>query len=135
MAVRHLYLARHAEPDADGRLTPRGARQAGLLGRRLAGLPLSSVAHGPLPRATATAALVAAELGGGVPLTELDAAGDYVPHVPSPQEIHPDHRAGVSAFLDGVSAEEQARGAELAAEAIRRWTGPEPERTTATTSS
>lgn len=126
MAVRHLYLARHAEPDADGRLTPRGARQAGLLGRRLAGLPLSSVAHGPLPRATATAALVAAELGGGVPLTELDAAGDYVPHVPSPQEIHPDHRAGVSAFLDGVSAEEQARGAELAAEAIRRWTGPEP---------
>lgn len=71
MAVRHLYLARHAEPDADGRLTPRGARQAGLLGRRLAGLPLSSVAHGPLPRATATAALVAAELGGGVPLTEL----------------------------------------------------------------
>lgn len=30
MAVRHLYVARHAEPDDDGRLNERGVQQASL---------------------------------------------------------------------------------------------------------
>jgi probable phosphoglycerate mutase len=126
MSVRHLYLARHAEPDDHGRLTDRGAQQAVLLGRRLSDVPFGSVHHGPLPRATETAQLVARQLGSQVPVVELDAAGDYIPHVPSPDEVDPEHRAGVMAFLADVSPGEAAQGAGLAAEAIRLLTGPEP---------
>lgn len=125
MPVRHLYLARHAEPGDHGRLTARGVRQAELLGQRLSKVPLGSVHHGPLPRATETAQLVARQLGNQVPVTELEAAGDYVPHVPSPDEVDPEHRAGVMAFLADVSSAEAARGAELAVEALRLLTGPE----------
>jgi probable phosphoglycerate mutase len=125
MSVRHLYLTRHAEPDAGGRLTERGARQAELLGRRLSSVPFASVQHGPSPRATDTARLLARELESSVTLTKLDAAGDYVPHVPSPNEIEPEHRASVTAFLADVSSEEGSRGAELAAQALRLLTGPE----------
>jgi probable phosphoglycerate mutase len=46
MAVRHLYLTRHAEPDDEGELTDRGVRQALLLGRRLSDVPLTGVLHG-----------------------------------------------------------------------------------------
>ncbi|GEP36338.1 hypothetical protein NPS01_00010 [Nocardioides psychrotolerans] len=60
-----------------------------------------------------------------VPVIELDAAGDYVPHLPSPEEVDPEHRAGVMAFLADVSSEEAAQGEGLAAEAIRLLTGPE----------
>ena len=125
MSARHLYLARHVEPDDDGRLTARGVQQAVLLGRRLANVPFGSVQHGPLPRATETARLVAGQLGSQVPVIELDAAGDYIPHVPSPDEVDPEHRAGVMAFLADVSSGEAAQGAEFAAEAIRLLTGPE----------
>lgn len=125
MPVRHLYLARHGEPGQDGGLTQRGVEQAVLLGRRLAAVPFSSVRHGPLPRAAETARHVADQLERRVPAAELDAAGDYVPHVPSPDEIAPEHRAGVTAFLAGVTPEEAARGARLAAEAVRLLTGPE----------
>ncbi len=125
MSVRHLYLARHAEPDDDGRLSERGIQQAALLGQRLSGVPLGSVQHGPLPRAAETARLVAHHLGSDVPVVELEAAGDYVPHVPSSGEVDPEHRAGVEAFLAGVSSAEAARGARLAAEAVHLLTGPE----------
>jgi broad specificity phosphatase PhoE len=126
MSVRHLYLTRHAEPDDEGRLTERGVRQAELLGLRLSSVPFGSVRHGPLPRATETARLVARQLGGQVPVIELEAAGDYVPHVPAPHEVDPEHRPGVMAFLADVSSEDAARGVEFAAEAIRLLTGPEP---------
>lgn len=125
MPVRHLYLARHAEPGDDGRLTERGVQQAELLGRRLSQVPFGSVQHGPSPRATETAHLVARQLGTQVPVVELEAAGDYVPHVPSPEEVDPEYRAGVMAFLADVSSAEAAQGAELAGEAIRLLTGPE----------
>lgn len=124
MSARHLYLTRHAEPDDDGSLTEQGARQAELLGRRLARVPFASVQHGPLPRATETARLVAGQLTGQVPVVELGAAGDYVPHLPTPDEVDPEHRPGVTAFLADVSADEAAQGAHLAAEAVRLLTGP-----------
>ena len=95
-----------------------------LLGRRLSTVPFGSVQHGPLPRATETAQLVAQQLSSPVPVVELEAAGDYVPHMPSPDDVDAEHRAGVMAFLADVSAEEAARGAELAAEAIRLLAGP-----------
>jgi broad specificity phosphatase PhoE len=125
MSVRHLYLTRHAEPDDDGGLTERGVQQAVLLGRRLSDVPFGSVQHGPLPRATETAEHVARQLVSQVPVLELAAAGDYIPHVPSPDEVDPEHRAGVMAFLADVSSEEAVEGARFAAEAIRLLTGPE----------
>lgn len=126
MSVRHLYLTRHAEPDDDDGLTERGIQQAAMLGRRLSNVPFGSVQHGPLPRATETAQLLARELGSQVPVIELAAAGDYIPHVPSPAEVDPEHLAGVMTFLADVSSGEVERGAELAAEAIRLLTGPRP---------
>lgn len=125
MSVRHLYLTRHGEPGEDGRLIERGARQALLLGRRLASVPFTSVQHGPLPRATETAQLVVGQLKSQVSAVELDAAGDYVPYVPSPEEVDAEHRAGVMAFLTDLSSGEAAQGARLAAEAIRVLAGPE----------
>jgi probable phosphoglycerate mutase len=83
------------------------------------------VQHGPLPRATETAQLVAEQLGSQVPVVELNVAGDYVPHVPSPAEVDPEYRDGVMAFLADVSSREAAQGAKLAAEAVRLLTGPE----------
>ena len=83
MSSRYLYLARHGEAIDEGELSPVGRRQAELLGERLAGVPLTSIAHGPLPRAAATAAIVAARLP-GVPVTVSEVADDYVPFLPDP---------------------------------------------------
>ena len=83
VAVRHLYLTRHAEPNDDGELTERGVRQAMLLGQRLSDLRLTSVLHGPLPRAKETAQVVARQLARQVSVTQLDAVGDYIPMCPT----------------------------------------------------
>lgn len=105
---RQLYLARRGEPTADGSaLCDRGTRQATLLGERLAGVPIAGLHHGPLPRAAATARLVAAELP-GVPVQELAAAGDYVPHVPGPDEVDPAYADAVRASLADVGRHELA---------------------------
>lgn len=125
MSVRHLYLTRHAEPNDDGELTERGVRQAVLLGQRISDMPLTAVLHGPLPRAAETARVVARQLASQVPVTELEAVGDYVPHVPTADEVEPEFRAEALAFLADVSTSEAAHGAALAAEAIRLLTGPE----------
>lgn len=133
MAVRHLYLVRHAEPGDDGELTERGARQAELLGRRLSDVPLTSVLHGPLARAAATARLVAQQVACDPPVAALEAAGDYVPYVPAPGELDPQHEDVVRAFLADISPVEAEEGTALAAEAVRLLTGPSAERRTCTT--
>ena len=97
--------------------------QAARLGSRLAGVPLAVVHHGPLPRAAATAGVVAAQLP-GVPVREHEAAGDYVPHVPGPGEVEPEYAEAVLASLVDVTAEEAQHGAALAAQAIDLLTGP-----------
>lgn len=124
MSVRHLYLARHAEPGEDGGLSERGVVQARLLGKRLSKVQFTSVRHGPLPRAAETARVAVQRFGSAVPVTEHAAAGDYIPHLPLPDEVDPEHRSGVMAFLAEVTADEAARGAELAAKAIQLMTGP-----------
>ncbi|GAA2388704.1 histidine phosphatase family protein [Streptomyces glaucosporus] len=125
-AARHLYLARHGEATPDeSALTLAGRRQAELLGERLRGVPLSAVHHGPLPRAEETARLAAGRLD-GVPLHRSEAAGDYVPYVPAPEELPPEWAGGMPRRLGGVAAEERERGAELAREALARFTGPVP---------
>ena len=121
-ATRYLYLARHAEATGDETgLTPNGREQARLLGERLrdAAAPIASVHHGPLPRAAETARIVAAAVG--VEPREHPAAGDYVPYRPGPGEAPEHYRRFVDQLED--SADD---GAELAAEAIERFTGPVP---------
>jgi serine/threonine-protein phosphatase PGAM5 len=63
--THYIYLVRHGEhQDAehgliDGRLSPRGRRQAALLADRLSGVPFDAVWHSPLERASQTARAVA----------------------------------------------------------------------------
>ncbi|MFC7828633.1 histidine phosphatase family protein [Streptomyces sp. NPDC057375] len=123
-ATRYLYLARHGEASPDEtELTDAGRRQATLLGRRLRDVPLTSLHHGPLPRARQTARLVADELTGVAPHVS-DIAGDYVPHVPEPAELPPESADRYLSFLAGVTDEERRHGTELARRALRRFTGP-----------
>lgn len=122
---RVLHLARHAEPAADGSgLTPRGRRQAELLGRRLAGVPISRVVHGPLPRASETARVVAEQLPAVTPLEAAEEAGDYVPHVPGPEEVRGAWAESAAADFDDVGEEEARRGAASAATALDTLAGP-----------
>ncbi|MFJ8826654.1 histidine phosphatase family protein [Streptomyces sp. NPDC102467] len=124
MQDRYLYLARHGEATSEeGGLSRAGRRQAELLGRRLRGVPLTAVHHGPLPRAAQTARLVAEQLN-GVPLRECEAAGDYVPYVPERGELPPESADAMLSRLASVSAEERAQGAELACRALADFTGP-----------
>ncbi|MBD0841593.1 histidine phosphatase family protein [Streptomyces sp. TRM68416] len=122
-ATRYLYLARHGEATEDETsLTERGRRQAVLLGERLRSTPLSAVHHGPLPRAQQTAQLIRAQLG-GTPLHQSEVAGDYVPYLPTKDELPPDSADAMLAFLAQVSDEERDRGPALAREALERFTG------------
>src|SRR5680860_756263 len=65
---QYLYLVRHGEQmDAehgmqDGPLSPRGKRQAQLIGERLGGVPFTGAWHSPLQRAEETAAIIAERL-------------------------------------------------------------------------
>nr|BFE69075.1 histidine phosphatase family protein [Actinoplanes digitatis] len=86
MGTRHVYLARHGAADAFGELTPAGYEQAGLLGRRLAGLRIDAVWHSMLPRAAASARELARHLP-DVPVAEAAELVDHVPYVPGPEEM------------------------------------------------
>ncbi|MFG2497199.1 histidine phosphatase family protein [Streptomyces sp. NPDC048441] len=124
MQDRYLYLARHGEATSEeGGLTEAGRRQAALLGRRLHGVPLTAVQHGPLPRAAQTARLVAEQLS-GVPSHECETAGDYVPYVPERDELPSEMADALLSRLASVTAEERAQGAELARRAVADFTGP-----------
>ncbi|MFC8363161.1 histidine phosphatase family protein [Streptomyces griseorubiginosus] len=123
-ATRYLYLARHGEALADeSGLTETGRRQAVLLGRRLRGVPLTAVHHGPLPRAVQTARLVHEQLE-NVPLIASDVSGDYVPYVPSVDELPSEHADFYLRFLSDTTDEERERGAVLADQALDLFTGP-----------
>jgi broad specificity phosphatase PhoE len=124
-AARYLYLARHGEalPDGSG-LTERGRRQAVLLGRRLQDVPLSTVHHGPLPRAAETARLVKEQLKKTTQLEVSECAGDYVPYVPKKDELPDESADHLLAFLQQSTAEELRHGPELAQLALESFTGP-----------
>ncbi|MEU4219570.1 histidine phosphatase family protein [Actinoplanes sp. NPDC026623] len=109
MATRHLYLARHGAADAFGELLEAGHKQAALLGRRLAGLPIDTVWHSPLPRAAASARELARHLP-GVPVAEAAELVDHVPYVPGAAEM-PRPWAG---FFDGYDEAQAASGHRLA---------------------
>ncbi|SES08462.1 probable phosphoglycerate mutase [Lentzea xinjiangensis] len=117
MATRHLYLVRHGAADAFGELTEAGRRQSALLGERLAGVPIDTVWHSPLPRATASAEILGAHLPGAA-VREAAELVDHVPHVPD--EIPP----AWAGFFDGYDAAEAAAGARIAAELVERFARP-----------
>lgn len=122
MSTRHLYLARHGEADAFGRLTATGRRQSSLLGERLAAVPIDAVWHSPLPRAAASAHELARHLP-GVPVAEAPELIDHVPHVPPAAET-PRAWAG---FFDGYDAAEAASGRRLADALVARFAkAPDP---------
>ncbi|MBD0673670.1 histidine phosphatase family protein [Streptomyces sp. CBMA156] len=127
-ATRYLYLARHGEAASEGDgsgLTATGRRQAALLGRRLAGRPVSVLHHGPLPRAAETARLVAEQLDGVRPAM-CEEAGDFVPYVPQRSELPEDCAEFLLNRLAGTTARERTEGALLAQRAVERFTGPVP---------
>jgi serine/threonine-protein phosphatase PGAM5 len=86
----HLYLVRHGEQlDAehgmpDGPLSPRGRRQAELLGERLGGIPFDAAYHSPLQRAAETADIIAMKM----PALQPEPSAllfDCVPSGPAPE--------------------------------------------------
>ncbi|MFD8612753.1 histidine phosphatase family protein [Streptomyces sp. NPDC059631] len=123
-AARYLYLARHGEASPDeSELTDTGRRQAALLGQRLRGIPLAAIHHGPLARAEQTARLAGEQLD-GVPCRRSEAAGDYVPYLPTRAELPPEAADDWGEFLDRFTAEEREQGPGLAAKALAEFTGP-----------
>ncbi len=116
MTTRRLYLARHGAADAFGELTDIGRRQAGLLGERLAGVPVDAVWHSPLPRAVASAHVLARHLP-NVPVTEAAELVDHVPYVPGPAETPPSW----AGFFNGYDDTEAASGQRLAEALIARF--------------
>ncbi|MFF4413314.1 histidine phosphatase family protein [Streptosporangium sp. NPDC001559] len=116
MTTRHLYLARHGAADAFGELTDTGRRQVGLLGERLAGVPVDVVWHSPLPRAAASARELARHLP-DVPVIEAAELVDHVPYVPAAAETPPSW----AGFFDGYDDAEAASGQRLAEALVARF--------------
>jgi hypothetical protein len=105
-----LYLVRHGEQDqtpgaaTGGGLSARGRWQAERLGRRLAGVPFSTIHHSPLPRAARTAEVISGFLP-DVPRHECDFATDRTP-VPSAGR-RGDYPDRFLPWLDAVPQEER----------------------------
>ncbi|MEV5573257.1 histidine phosphatase family protein [Spirillospora sp. NPDC052269] len=116
MTTRVLYLARHGAADAFGQLTDIGRRQAGLLGERLADVPVDAVWHSPLPRAEASAHELARHLP-NVPVAEAAELVDHVPYVPGAAETPPSW----AGFFDGYDDAEAAAGLRLAEALVARF--------------
>lgn len=121
MPTRHLYVVRHGDADALGELTATGRRQCDRLGARLAGVPVDALWHSPLPRAVASAQVLAGHLP-GVPVAAADELVDHVPHVPDLAEVP----APLRGFFDGFDAAEAAAGRALADALVARFARPAP---------
>ncbi|GAA1589149.1 histidine phosphatase family protein [Kribbella sancticallisti] len=120
-APRYLYLARHGHASVDEtELSAAGRRQSVLLGERLREAPLSVIHHGPLPRAAQTAKLVSEQLD-GIPVRSSALAGDYVPYLPTKQELPPEI---ASPTLEHLAQFPLAGSQGLAEAAVAQFTGP-----------
>lgn len=123
MAIRHLYIARHGKATAFGELTDIGRHQTGLLGERLANIPIDTVWHSPLPRAADSAHELARHLSTNAPVTEAAELIDNVPYVPTAAEMPPPWVP----FFDGYDADEATAGHRIAESLISRFaTTPDP---------
>jgi broad specificity phosphatase PhoE len=123
---RLLYLVRHGEQEnaevesETAGLSSLGRWQAAALGERLRGTPLAAIHHSPIRRAAETAEILAGYLP-NAPLRPSKIVGDYVPSTPA--DLPPVY----AQFLSGVSDDERAEGARLAAAALARFGGPQGE--------
>lgn len=111
MGTRYLYLARHGMADAFGALTDDGRRQADLLGARLADQPITAIWHSPLPRAAASAEILARHLP-GVPVAVAPELVDHMPYVPTAHEMPRAWAGFFNGFDDG--SDEAVEGRRLA---------------------
>ncbi|KAA9143500.1 histidine phosphatase family protein [Microbacterium lushaniae] len=105
MTTRHLYIARHGAADPFGTLTEIGRRQAELLGKWLASLPITAIWHSPLPRAAATARELARHLPAAT-VAEAAELIDNIPYVPPGDTMPP----GWAGFFDGYAEADAAEG-------------------------
>ena len=112
---QYLYLVRHGEHldaehgVADGRLSPRGVRQAELLADRLGGVPFTSARYAPSVSATATAEILGARLPGVAPRPSA-LLFDCIPSGPGPDVPH----AFETWFKRATPAEIEAGSAQMA---------------------
>jgi serine/threonine-protein phosphatase PGAM5 len=89
MAQRILYLVRHGQYDSKtktsdklgGRLTELGRTQAQLTAERLRHLPIATIHHSTLRRASETASIIAAEVA-AVPLRPARVLWECLPCIP-----------------------------------------------------
>lgn len=116
MSTRTLYLVRHGAADAWGQLTRQGAEQSRLIGERLARLPIDVVWHSPLPRALASARIIAAQLP-RVFVDEAAELADDVPHVPKREDLSPSW----AGFFDGYEHSETEAGQAAASALAARF--------------
>ncbi|WP_404782084.1 histidine phosphatase family protein [Streptomyces pristinaespiralis] len=100
--------------------TDAGRRQAALSGERLRGVPLAAIHNGPLTRAEQTARLVGEQLD-GVPCRRSEAAGDYLPYLPTREELPPEAADAWIEFLHQFRGTRAGPG--LAAAALTEFTG------------
>jgi probable phosphoglycerate mutase len=120
--VRRLSIARHGDADPFGQITTTGRAQARLLGERLAHLRIDAVWHSPLPRAEASARILAEQLDGRVPTAAADELIDHVPHVPPLHELP----AAYVPFFDGYDAAQAETGRRIARSLIARFATAPP---------
>jgi broad specificity phosphatase PhoE len=123
----YLYLVRHGEQqDAeygmpDGKLSPRGMRQAEAIAARLGGVPFTGAWHSPLERAADTARIMTKRL----PSLESKPSAllmDCVPSGPTPDMPH-----AFESFYGSVTPEEIEAGEAQMTDAVAEWLTPTQE--------
>jgi broad specificity phosphatase PhoE len=125
----YLYLVRHGEQqDAeyglpDGKLSPRGTRQAEAIASRLSGVPFRGAWHSPLERAADTARILTQRMPAleSRPSTLLM---DCIPSGPTPTMPH-----AFEAFFGAVTQEEIEAGEAQMTDAVAEWMVPTHEDT------
>ena len=120
----YLYLVRHGEQqDAeygmpDGKLSPRGTRQAEAIAARLSGVPFTGAWHSPLERAADTARILTKRM----PSLESRPSAllmDCVPSGPTPDMPH-----AFESFFGSVTREEIEAGEAQMTDAVAEWLTP-----------
>lgn len=102
-----LHLVRHAEPGNDRTLSDRGCVQAGLIGRRLSGLGIEAVLHGPSARTRQTAQ----HLATAVPAARVQESVLLDDLTPTPARGEEDsYPPRLRAWMEGVDPAERDPG-------------------------
>ncbi|MBW6435917.1 histidine phosphatase family protein [Actinoplanes hulinensis] len=101
MTITDLYLVRHGLADDDGDLSPLGSEQADRAGRRLSAVTFDAIHHSALPRAAATAQIIAGHVP--APRHACDHMLDRTPY-PSDRSGYPERWRS---WLDGVPVGER----------------------------